>query len=130
MSASTYPRLTATTLRSGARQQPCLTNWAAVRKRQKAYTTGTTAILDEIAVRLKPDDPDSAKGTALALFTMLVGSMQLARAVDDAELSDTVLEQGFAMLTRSSAAGQRRKRPNATRFEGLLVSCEPIKVRS
>ena len=73
---------------------------------KRAYTTGTTAILDEIAARLKPDDPDSAKGTALALFTMLVGSMQLARAVDDKELSDTVLEQGVRnahALIRSGA---------------------------
>jgi AcrR family transcriptional regulator len=61
---------------------------------RKAYTAGTTAILDEICARLNPDDPVSAKGTALALFTMLVGSMQLARAVDDEKLSDTVLEQG------------------------------------
>lgn len=61
---------------------------------KKAYTVGTTAILDEICARLSPDDPESAMGTALALFTMLVGSMQLARAVDDKKLSDTVLEHG------------------------------------
>ncbi len=61
---------------------------------KKAYTAGTKAILDEICIRLRPDDPESARGTALALFTMLVGSVQLARAVDDRKLSDAVLEQG------------------------------------
>lgn len=61
---------------------------------KKAYTAGTKSILDEICTRLSPDDPESAIGTALALFTMLVGSMQLARAVDDTKLSDTVLEYG------------------------------------
>ena len=62
---------------------------------KKAYTTGTKVILDEICTRLAPDDPASARGTALALFTMLVGSMQLARAVSDKKLSDAVLEEGI-----------------------------------
>ncbi|MFD1504306.1 TetR/AcrR family transcriptional regulator [Georgenia yuyongxinii] len=62
---------------------------------KKAYTAGTKAILDEICTRLAPEDPESARGAALALFTMLVGSMQLARAVSDKELSDAVLEEGI-----------------------------------
>src|SRR3954447_5352051 len=61
---------------------------------KKAYTAGTKAILDEICTRLAPDDPESARGTALALFTMLVGSMQLARALSDKKLSNAVLEEG------------------------------------
>jgi|SRR4051794_1485637 TetR/AcrR family transcriptional regulator, transcriptional repressor for nem operon len=61
---------------------------------KKAYTAGTKAILHEICTRLAPDDPESANGAALALFTMLVGSMQLARAVSDKKLSDAVLEEG------------------------------------
>jgi AcrR family transcriptional regulator len=61
---------------------------------KEAYTAGTKAILDEIRARLAPEDPEAARGTALALFTMLVGSMQLARAVSDTTLSDAVLEEG------------------------------------
>lgn len=60
---------------------------------RSAYTAGTTAILDEICARLAPEDPESARGTALALFTMLVGSMQLARAVTDETLSGAALEE-------------------------------------
>jgi TetR/AcrR family transcriptional regulator, transcriptional repressor for nem operon len=60
-----------------------------------AYTAGAKAILGEICTRLSPDDPESARGNALALFTMLVGSMQLARAVSDTTLSDAVLEEGI-----------------------------------
>src|SRR5215213_2223195 len=45
---------------------------------KKAYTAGATAILDEICTRLAPEDPESARRTAFLLFTMLVGSMQLA----------------------------------------------------
>ena len=67
---------------------------------RRAYTAGAKAILAEICTRLAPEDPESARGTALALFTMLVGSMQLARAVSDKKLSDAVLEEG----TRSAQA--------------------------
>jgi len=62
---------------------------------KRAYTKGAKAILDEICVRLAPEDPGSARGTALALFAMMVGTMQLARAVSDRKLSDAVLEEGI-----------------------------------
>ena len=62
---------------------------------KKAYTAGAKAMLDEICTRLAPEDPESARGTALSLFTMLVGSMQLARALSDRKLSNAVLEEGL-----------------------------------
>ena len=62
---------------------------------KKAYTTGTKAILREICLRLSPEDPESARDVALSLFTMLVGSIQLARALSDRQLSNTVLEAGI-----------------------------------
>ena len=62
---------------------------------KRAYTKGAKAILDEICVRLAPGDPGSARGTAFALFAMMVGTMQLARAVSDRKLSDAVLEEGI-----------------------------------
>jgi TetR/AcrR family transcriptional regulator, transcriptional repressor for nem operon len=61
---------------------------------KKAYTAGVKAILDEICVRLAPDDPESARGSALSLFTVLVGSVQLARALSDKRLSNAALEEG------------------------------------
>jgi TetR/AcrR family transcriptional repressor of nem operon len=63
---------------------------------KRAYTVGTRAILDQIAMRLKPEDPEAARGRAIALFTMAVGTMQLARAVADKKLADEILEQGVA----------------------------------
>lgn len=62
---------------------------------KRAYTKGAKAILDEICVRLAPEDPDSAHGTALALYSMMVGTMQLARALSDRKLSNAVLEEGI-----------------------------------
>ena len=60
-----------------------------------AYTEGARTILDEIAGRLAPDDPRSAYGKALGLFTMAIGTLQLSRAVSDPKLADEVLEQGI-----------------------------------
>jgi TetR/AcrR family transcriptional repressor of nem operon len=62
---------------------------------RKAYAAGAGAILDQIASRLTPEDPESARGQAMALFTMAVGTMQLARAVADKRLADQILEQGI-----------------------------------
>jgi TetR/AcrR family transcriptional repressor of nem operon len=62
---------------------------------KRAYTDGAEAHLAAIAARLAPDDPRSARGTTLALYTMMIGTLQLARAVADRRLSDEVLEQGI-----------------------------------
>jgi len=76
---------------------------------KRAYTKGATTILDEICGRLAPEDPGSARGTALALYAMMVGAMQLARALSDRTLSDAVLEEGIrsahAMLAVGRTAG-------------------------
>jgi TetR/AcrR family transcriptional regulator, transcriptional repressor for nem operon len=61
---------------------------------KRAYTDGAEVIIDEIATRLAPDDPRSARGTTLNLYTMMIGTLQLARALADEQLSDEVLEQG------------------------------------
>jgi len=60
-----------------------------------AYTDGAKRILDEIASRLAPRNPASARGKAIALYTMMIGTLQLARAVSDPKLSGEVLEAGI-----------------------------------
>jgi AcrR family transcriptional regulator len=62
---------------------------------KQAYTDGARDILEEIAARLTPDDPQSARGKAIGLYTMLVGTMQLSRALSDRKFADDVLEQGI-----------------------------------
>jgi TetR/AcrR family transcriptional repressor of nem operon len=71
---------------------------------KRAYTKGATAILDEISGRLAPEDPGSARGTALALYALMVGTMQLARALSDRRLSDAVLEEGIGSAHAMLAA--------------------------
>ena len=60
-----------------------------------AYTDGVRAIVDEIAGRMAPEDPRSAYGRALALYTMAVGTLQLSRALSEPKFADEVLEQGI-----------------------------------
>ena len=62
---------------------------------KRAYTEGLLAIADEIAGRLAPDDPPSARGKTLGLFALLIGTLQLSRALADRRLADEVLEQGI-----------------------------------
>jgi TetR/AcrR family transcriptional regulator, transcriptional repressor for nem operon len=58
------------------------------------YTAGARAVVDAIATHLAPKNPRSARGKALGLFTLLVGTLQLSRAVSDQKFSDDVLRQG------------------------------------
>lgn len=60
-----------------------------------AYTSGIEAIVNEIETRLSPTGTASARATALGLFTVLVATLQLARAVSDRRFSDQVLESGI-----------------------------------
>jgi AcrR family transcriptional regulator len=62
---------------------------------KRAYTEGVLALADEIAGRLAPDDPPSARGRTLGLFALLIGTLQLSRALADPRLADEVLEQGI-----------------------------------
>lgn len=59
-----------------------------------AYTNGARRILDEIASRLAPRNPPSGRTKAIALYTMMIGTLQLARAISDPQLSGEVLEAG------------------------------------
>jgi TetR/AcrR family transcriptional repressor of nem operon len=76
------------------------------RPTRKAYAAGAAAILDQIASRLMPEDPQSARGQAVALFTMAVGTMQLARAVADKRLSGEILEHGISNALALLGAAQ------------------------
>lgn len=61
-----------------------------------SYTRGMESIVAVIAAHLSPEDPSAARATALGLFTILVATMQLARAVSDRGLSDDILESGVS----------------------------------
>jgi len=61
---------------------------------KRAYTAGARDIVGLIASRLEPADPKAGRQRALALYTMLIGSLQLSRAVSEKAFSNEVLKQG------------------------------------
>ncbi len=62
---------------------------------RNSYTKGMQSLVDVIATHLSPQNPAAAHTRALGLFTMLVATLQLARAVSDDELSDEILRSGI-----------------------------------
>ena len=51
-------------------------------------------VIDDIAVRLDPTDVEAARTDALTVFGLIVGTVQLARALTDRDLSDQLLAEG------------------------------------
>ena len=62
---------------------------------KQAYTDGILATIDDIAGRLSPGDPGSARLKTLSAFALAVGTLQLSRALVDRTLSDQILETGI-----------------------------------
>lgn len=62
---------------------------------KRAYTDGQLAIIDDVAARLALDDPLSARAHTLSVFALMVGTLQVSRALADRQLADDVLAQGI-----------------------------------
>jgi AcrR family transcriptional regulator len=62
---------------------------------KQAYTDSVLAFIDDIAARLAPHDPPSARTTVLSVYALMIGTLQLSRALADRQLSDDLLEQGI-----------------------------------
>ena len=63
---------------------------------KQAYTDGARSMINAIARHLDDGDAQLANERAIGLFALLVGSLQLARAVTDRELSAQVLAAAHA----------------------------------
>lgn len=61
-----------------------------------AYSEGALAMIDDIAGLLDEPDPHRARCLALSVFASMVGTLQLARAISDDQLSRDLLDQGIA----------------------------------
>jgi TetR/AcrR family transcriptional regulator, transcriptional repressor for nem operon len=62
---------------------------------KRAYTDGLVAVIDDVAARLAPDDPNRARMKTLSVFALMVGTLQVSRALANRQLADEVLEQGI-----------------------------------
>jgi TetR/AcrR family transcriptional regulator, transcriptional repressor for nem operon len=58
------------------------------------FTAEVMGVVDDIASRLDPTDVDGARADALTIFGLMVGTLQLARALTDRHLSDQLLARG------------------------------------
>ena len=74
---------------------------------KRAYTAGLVAIIDDAAARLAPDDPQSARAQTIGVFALMVGTLQVSRALADRRLADDVLEQGIQNALALLGAEQR-----------------------
>ena len=61
---------------------------------KRVFTDELTATMNDIASRLDPTDVEAARADALALFGFMLGTLQLARALTDRDLSDQLLARG------------------------------------
>ena len=58
---------------------------------RNVFTAEVMGVVDDIAARLDPTDVESARANALTIFGLMVGTLQLARALTDRDLSDQLL---------------------------------------
>ena len=64
------------------------------------FTEEIMGVIDDIASRLDPSDVEAARVDALAVFGLMVGTLQLARTLTDRELSDRVLDRGVEIALK------------------------------
>jgi TetR/AcrR family transcriptional regulator, transcriptional repressor for nem operon len=62
---------------------------------KQAYSDGVLAFIDDISAVLAPHDPESARAKTLSVYALMVGTLQLSRALTDPKLADQVLDQGI-----------------------------------
>jgi TetR/AcrR family transcriptional regulator, transcriptional repressor for nem operon len=62
---------------------------------RQVFTDELMAVIDDIAARLDPTDIAAARSDALTIFGLMVGTLQLARALTDRDLSDQLLARGL-----------------------------------
>jgi TetR/AcrR family transcriptional regulator, transcriptional repressor for nem operon len=61
---------------------------------RQVFTDELMGVIDDIASRLDTTDAEAARTDALTIFGMMLGTLQLARALTDRDLSDQLLARG------------------------------------
>jgi hypothetical protein len=62
---------------------------------REAYTEGVLEGIEGLISELGVADDEQGRAKALAIFSVMVGTMQMARAVSDPGLSEAILEHGI-----------------------------------
>jgi TetR/AcrR family transcriptional repressor of nem operon len=61
---------------------------------RNVFTGEVMGVIDDIASRLDPTNVEAARADVLTTFGLMIGTLQLARALTERELSDQLLAQG------------------------------------
>ena len=61
---------------------------------RQAFTDELLSTADDLAARLDPTDDAAARTDALTILGLMIGTLQLARALTDPDLSDQLLTRG------------------------------------
>jgi TetR/AcrR family transcriptional regulator, transcriptional repressor for nem operon len=67
---------------------------------RQVFTDELMDVIDDIALRLDPTRGEAARTDALTIFGLMVGTLQLARALTDRDLSDQLLARGVETALR------------------------------
>jgi TetR/AcrR family transcriptional regulator, transcriptional repressor for nem operon len=67
---------------------------------RQVYTNELLGIAEDIAARLNPTNPEAAQTEALTLVGIMIGTLQLARALTDRDLSDQLLARGVETASK------------------------------
>lgn len=95
---------------------------------RSAYKDGLLPFITMLAEQLPEGNSKASKGRALALFGLLVGTLQIARAIPDAALADSVLKEGIeAAMTLAGDRVSRVARPAAKVARKLPKRSNPRK---
>jgi AcrR family transcriptional regulator len=62
---------------------------------KQVFTDELMGVIDDIASRLDPTHAEAARTDALSLFGLMLGTLQLARALTDRDLSDQLLARSL-----------------------------------
>lgn len=66
---------------------------------RRAYSAGILGVADDLATLMAPGTPGAGRRQALGCIAILVGTLQLARAIDDPQDSETVLAEGVRAIS-------------------------------
>jgi len=67
---------------------------------RQVFTEELMGVIDDIASRLNPADVTAARTDALTVFGLMVGTLQLSRALADRDLSDQLLARAVEIAVR------------------------------
>ena len=88
----------------------------APRKTRQAYQDGLAAIIDTLSRHFPGDTADESRRKAIAIFALLVGTMQIARAIPNSALAqkflDDAVDAALTLASQHAARASPRQKPS------------------